>query len=286
MPFSANWIKTKIAEASREDRLAHAFILSGQTLDSLEGLLIEIAGILLGSPAENHPDFHLVQPQSKSRRITIEQIRELEHELYLKPHHAPRKVAALLAAERMCMGAAEAANAFLKTLEEPPEKTNIFLVTSHPEQLLPTIFSRCLSLPLHLETSDHPPPTTISEWIGIESKYPAEAAFLRARMLGDRLLEARGAIEKNLKSKTREQEDHTEETVLAAQTESLYLKKRDEFLEAIIRASWASGGASGDTRSASRMCEALEELRYALSRNVEASLSIERACLKISGLIP
>ena len=68
--------------------------------------------------AENHADIHWVRPESKSRVITVEQMRDLMREMHLKPNDAEYKVAIIVAADRLNP---QAANAFLKTLEEPPE---------------------------------------------------------------------------------------------------------------------------------------------------------------------
>ncbi len=85
-----------------------------------------------------HPDLHLVEPEGA--QILIEQVRDLERELSLKPQEARRKVAVIDEAASMNESAA---NAFLKTLEEPPPGTCIILVTAAAEGLLPTIASRC-----------------------------------------------------------------------------------------------------------------------------------------------
>lgn len=91
----------------------------------------------------NHPDVQWVRPESKSRRITIDQIRELMRTIYLKPNEGRMKVAILVDAE--CLQQ-EAANAFLKTLEEPAANSMLLLLTSSPEPLLETILSRCLRI--------------------------------------------------------------------------------------------------------------------------------------------
>ena len=88
-----------------------------------------------------HPDVQWVRPESKSRRITIAQVRELMRTICLKPHEGRMKVAVLVDAE--CLQQ-EAANAFLKTLEEPADNSILLLLTASPEQLLETILSRCL----------------------------------------------------------------------------------------------------------------------------------------------
>jgi DNA polymerase-3 subunit delta' len=73
----------------------------------------------------------------------IDQIRDLMGEIHLKPNEAEYKVAVIAGADRLNL---QAANAFLKTLEEPPPKSVIILLTIGPQQLLDTILSRCLRL--------------------------------------------------------------------------------------------------------------------------------------------
>lgn len=77
--------------------------------------------------------------------IKISQIRELKHNLSLKPFKNPYKVAVILYGEGLTH---EASNSLLKTLEEPPGKAAIFIFVSDKEALLPTIVSRCQLLRL------------------------------------------------------------------------------------------------------------------------------------------
>ena len=98
-----------------------------------------------------HPDLRVVQPESKSRRIVIDQIRELEHAIQRKPLLAG-KVAIIHDAERM---QPQAANAFLKTLEEPPEGSLILLLSTVPEAILETVLSA--KLPCGLMRSKNQP---------------------------------------------------------------------------------------------------------------------------------
>ena len=92
-----------------------------------------------------HPDLFILEPtkSSPSARkaiIRIEEVRELQKKLAYLPYEGNTKVAIINNAERMTP---QAANSFLKTLEEPPTKTLIILIASNPHQLLPTVVSRC-----------------------------------------------------------------------------------------------------------------------------------------------
>lgn len=89
----------------------------------------------------SYPDVLWVKPGGLSRRIGIGDIRDLRHQISLKAYYpGRRKIFVLTEAERMT---AEASNALLKTLEEPPAASLLILLTSRPSSLLPTIVSRC-----------------------------------------------------------------------------------------------------------------------------------------------
>jgi len=86
--------------------------------------------------------FHKIQLPN-ANRILIQSIRVLRRTLYLKTQNTGRKIVLVFDAHLLNSGQAEAANAFLKILEEPPPNTTIILVTDYVELLLPTILSRC-----------------------------------------------------------------------------------------------------------------------------------------------
>jgi DNA polymerase III subunit delta' len=87
-----------------------------------------------------HPDLVVLQPIEESKQIRIEQIRELSAELALTAHQGSYKVAVLTPADTLNRFAA---NALLKTLEEPPARTLLMLVVTQPSRLPATILSRC-----------------------------------------------------------------------------------------------------------------------------------------------
>jgi DNA polymerase III subunit delta' len=86
----------------------------------------------------NHPDVHIVEPDGQS--IKVNQIRELQTEFAKKGVESSRKVYMLEHADKM---SSSAANSLLKFLEEPNSETTAFLLTEQPQQILPTIISRC-----------------------------------------------------------------------------------------------------------------------------------------------
>jgi DNA polymerase-3 subunit delta' len=118
----------------------------------------------------NHPDIHFISPLPDKRDISIEQLREIQHDLSLRPYEAPRKACIIDPADRMSVNAA---NSLLKTLEEPPGNALIILLTENAGILLPTIRSRSQLIrfsPLSLEHV-----ATILESSGMP---PASAALL------------------------------------------------------------------------------------------------------------
>lgn len=74
--------------------------------------------------------------------IPIDSILIIAEQLHRSPANGPRRIAIIPEAHRLCGGQAEAANAFLKTLEEPPPSSTVIMTTSRPEALLETIISR------------------------------------------------------------------------------------------------------------------------------------------------
>jgi DNA polymerase III subunit delta' len=90
--------------------------------------------------AGQHPDFLALRPVEESKQIRIEQVRELGQELALTSHQGGYKVGLLSPADTMNRFAA---NALLKTLEEPPARTLLMLVVTEPSRLPATILSRC-----------------------------------------------------------------------------------------------------------------------------------------------
>jgi len=98
-----------------------------------------------------HPDLFMLKPETLT--ITIENIKEAQQFLRLKSFRAQKKV--LVIEDAQNMGEASA-NAFLKTLEEPPKNSFIAICTSKIDSLIPTIVSRCnkIFLPPNEETKD------------------------------------------------------------------------------------------------------------------------------------
>lgn len=294
MPLKASWVEEKIAHAFKEERLAHAFILAGSDLDALENLVLKIASQLLDVKVDavaHHPDLHWLKPESKSRRILIHQMRELEHDVRLKPLSAPCKIAVIVAADRMCVGSAEAAQAFLKTLEEPPEDTYFFLLTTEPEQITPTICSRCLFLPVTLpEKSPSEALRTLGrQWMEFPSHPPIDRVYRRAQLLTSYWQAERERIEAEAKkaSQATDPAFEPDEKVEAALLESRFILARSESLKYLAtlfleESRKAREEGKQPLPSVDRAIQALDELSHALSVTMDASLAVERFCLQLS----
>jgi len=145
-----------IEQAIARRRLSHSLLLQGEDLGLLTQVALAIADRLLNPPGaagqfppEKHPDCFHLRPTGRARMIRIgddarspSTMREFIARLTVSPAVAPRKVGIVHEADRMNT---ESANAFLKTLEEPPGHSTLLLLTTRPHALLPTIRSRVLT---------------------------------------------------------------------------------------------------------------------------------------------
>jgi DNA polymerase III subunit delta' len=128
-----------------------------------------------------HPDIEIISPEGNF--IRKEEISEINLHAAYRPYEARAKVYIFLEADSFNI---EAANAFLKTLEEPPGHVHFILVTDRPERLLPTIASRCQSVAF----SSVSVPVMAADLSGRFGLRPQEAALL-ARLAGGNLSYAR-----------------------------------------------------------------------------------------------
>lgn len=95
--------------------------------------------------ADTHPDFLTLQPEEEGKAIRIDDVRDIITKLALKPQYSGYRVVLIRPAEKMNMSSA---NAFLKCLEEPPERTVFLLLTEAMQSLPATILSRCQKMVL------------------------------------------------------------------------------------------------------------------------------------------
>jgi DNA polymerase III subunit delta' len=152
----------KLGAAFAAGRLPHALLIheapgsGGEWLAGWAARLVLCAHSSGSAPCERcaacrrvtlgqHPDLMIVRPLESSAQIRIEQVRELAEELSLTAHQGGYKVGILSPADTMNRFSA---NALLKTLEEPPQKTLLILVATQPSRLPATILSRCQRVPV------------------------------------------------------------------------------------------------------------------------------------------
>jgi DNA polymerase III subunit delta' len=195
-----NWATELLQSAIQHQRMGHAYLISGPAQIGKTTLARTFAQALNCTHSESqarpcgtcrscqlisadrHPDVLLLEPQISGRgrpTILIEQIRDLQQQLNLTATEARYKVAILARFEAAYPGAA---NAFLKTLEEPPADVILILTTSDAEALLPTITSRCRTISLRPVASELIHRALIEKW-----QVPDEKAKLLAHLADGRL---------------------------------------------------------------------------------------------------
>ncbi len=179
-----------IEVSRRADRLAHAWLLAGPIGIGKLNLAMVLAARLLDpeqhqeplaltseeasrlwsfspSAVNHHPDLHWIVPAEDRHSISIDQVRAAGEQLALKSLHGGAKVVVIAPAEVMTTAAA---NALLKTLEEPTADTFLLLVSHQPGRLPATIRSRCQTLRVR-----RPDPDVALRWLG---SGPQETAAL------------------------------------------------------------------------------------------------------------
>ena len=160
--FSQQW--EYLTRLIKSETLPHALLLAGpEGIGKHQFARMMVATLLCKHPtdhflacgkckhchlleAHTYPDFAHVTLEENENTISVDMIREMISKLFLTRHFENYKVALIETAEAMSVNAA---NAILKTLEEPPEYTLLILVSSHPQSLPATIRSRCQLISLH-----------------------------------------------------------------------------------------------------------------------------------------
>lgn len=329
-----------IESAHQRGRLAHAFLITGQAgcgKTNLAAKIIElvnppassIAGANLFGEAEDPGEksldelegdlVRIVRPRSKSRRISVDDVRELEKSFHVASAPGKWKVGVILHADRMGVGAE---NAFLKTLEEPPPRCLLLLVSDAPELLLPTVLSRCVRLTL-MPGSKQAAPAEASrsllaamasmarQGIGnVQAALTLRAAF--SSILAERRAEIAKRNDEAFKEESKKYKNTTEsdgwikdrEKFYLAHTESEYLNEREKLIEVLV--SWVGDvvrqkcsvdrldfPSEGDVTARvaevhelrDLLCrmDGIEELRANFETNVQEQLALEVAFLTAFG---
>jgi DNA polymerase-3 subunit delta' len=321
-----------------QGRLGHAYLFTGDQMDDLEAVARNLAKTVnCQNPprrgtagravdccdaclscrkidGDTHADVRWIRPESKIRAILIDQMRDLLQAVYLKPTEAEHKVMVIVGADRMNE---RAANAFLKTLEEPPSDSVFILLSTEPQRMLETILSRCLRLSFAVGAGLHVDERSVA-WLDQFARMAAtegRGLLGRYRLLGTlarHLAARREEIEKELaaRSPIEKYEDADADLVekwegeLAAAVESEYRRQRAELLLACewwLRDVWLQALGTGETllsfpqlaastqAVAARLkpAEAMENLTFVertqrlLHTNAQEALVLEVGLLKL-----
>jgi DNA polymerase III subunit delta' len=319
MAFTRNGAFEYLSRAYENGRLAHAYLISGSPGSGKRGLASDLSSLVTGATAADvfasqPPGVYLAEPESKSRRIVIDQVRALEHALQMRTSGGRRKVAIVAEADRL---QPQAANAFLKTLEEPPNDSLLLLLSAMPEVLPDTILSRCIAVPLAAQEKAAPSveEKELVELLGTVAT-PAKGmqdAYRLARGFHRLLAQIRDAIQAENAAALKRDEVRYKNTTdgawlderedyFKALTESQYVRQRLGLIEMLFL--WwsdvlrASAGVTRrelptaadrtqilaqklSTSEILRRIRRLEEMRDHLARNIQEALAIEVAFLSI-----
>src|SRR6476619_5544845 len=320
MAFARTTALEFLRRAYEQNRLAHAYLITGAPGSGKEVLAAELTSLVNGTPTKDvfsakAREVFIARPESKSRRIITAQIRALEHALQMRSANGRRKVAIIPDADRL---QTEAANAFLKTLEEPPKDSLLLLLSALPEALPETVLSRCISIPLasDSEARSKKEEEKLVKLLQQTSRHTSWSIQFAYR-LAQEFQQLLRAIREEVKSETddalkREQMSYKDATdggwleeqedYFKALTESLYLQRRAVLVE-ILFAWWTDvlranndvaqrdiPAAKQETATLAnrfssaeilRRISSLEELRDHLGRNIHEGLAIEVAFLAI-----
>lgn len=219
------WAVDMLRQHVARDEVRHAYLFTGASGIGKRTLAIKFAQALncespigAGMPclvcrtctqieSMKHPDLTIIQAETEGGTLKVDQIRELQRTINLKPYQSQYRVTLFL---RFHEANDNAANALLKTLEEAPSHAILILTADNPEQLLPTINSRCEILrlrPLPIET-------VASDLIS--QNIDEERARLLAHISGGRLGYARKLINDVSLLEKREEQLNDLQTLLPA----------------------------------------------------------------------
>ncbi|MFQ5434945.1 MAG: ATP-binding protein, partial [Anaerolineae bacterium] len=195
------WAVQMLAGAIKHERVGHAYLITGPEQIGKTTLARTFAQALncergAGSgqrpcgecrpcqliAVNRHPDVRVLAPEVSGRgklTLKIEYVRELLHDLNLKAYEARYKIAIFPRFDAATIGAA---NAFLKTLEEPPANVILLLTALDADALLPTISSRCRTVALRPLPSDLIEQSLTTRW-----QVPEDEAHLLAHLADGRL---------------------------------------------------------------------------------------------------
>lgn len=260
MPFKSDQALALLTRAHQLGRLGHAYLITGPKEADCEGFAAQVMNLVTQAKHHHLDDWSqegavILRPQSKSRRITIGDdgnevgtIRYLERMIHRTSGPGGYKFGVIVDAERMN---AQAQNAFLKTLEEPPARTLLLLLTAHPGQLLPTILSRVIEIPLlrpagARQFSEHEEKLlAVLEKLTTQTHASISSALALKKDFEDILEDLHGDIKEDQEDEFEKEQDHYKQTTdgtwlkqreeqVTAQIEALYLQQRDALMDLLL----------------------------------------------------
>ena len=186
---SRQW--SMISSFVKNEQFPHALLLQGQEGMGKYHFAVKVASTWLCSQRDSnseacgicqscklfkagtHPDFFTLMPEKSGSALKVDQVRHFAEKIFLSGQYSDRRVVIVNPVESMTI---EAANSFLKLLEEPPAGVVLLLLSSSPGQLLATLKSRCIKLSFPI-----PPFELTEEWVKAQTGKDASLAVSLGR---------------------------------------------------------------------------------------------------------
>jgi len=319
------------------ERVGHAYLFIGDNSELLEKLgrdWIQVCvcreptrdGEACGTcelcrqiAAGSYRELHELRPRSKSRQILVQEMRDFDHGFHLTTAPGVLKAGLIVDADRLTE---QSQNAFLKTLEEPPERSLLVLLTTQPRALLPTIRSRCQVVSALRNRRSYEsaiksglPSRLARLGQGVGAAVALEVSMFLQDVLADLRGQAEASVEDEDTGESMEDQDSSFKKRLAdlreARVQAEYLRLRQQVSEAIQ--TWflqqhllACGATPGDLpnpefraaagqqsdlnvpspAAADSAARAAVELGVHLTTNADERLCLDAFCLAICKRIP
>ena len=309
-----------LSRSFSSDRLAHAYLFEGAPRREGMDLAMRLLCLLFCTDTEGerpcllcagcrgiekgtHPDFHRLEPEKKSRVISVEAMRDFQQAFLRTSFSGGWKAGVIVSAD--CMNASSA-NAFLKTLEEPPGRTLFLLLSDQPQRLLPTVISRCQRLALDTTEEGLPAGEARDRVIEILRGHGAGrmGALAQAAQLTDLLKSLKDDITKEEKAAARDEELDVDSETIDGRAGARYREVRQQVLMMLL--SWQRDGlllvsgadpdllvygsevdalratGPGTYREGLQRIRAIEGVVTQLSRNMPEALTLAHAFLTMT----